>query len=83
MEVAFLSKVRLVFRRVHFGPPAARSAFQEMAVMEQTVEHGGDSGAVAKQFSPVFHGAVGGEQRAGALVAAHDDLQQLFCSCGS
>jgi hypothetical protein len=50
-----------------------------MAVVEQPVEHGGDRGAVAEQFSPVFHRAVGSKQRAGAFAAAHDDLQQLFC----
>jgi hypothetical protein len=49
-----------------------------MSVVEQAVEHGTDRGAVAEQFSPVFHGAVGSEQRAGTFVTAHDDLQQLF-----
>ena len=50
--------------------------------MQQAIEHRGDSGAVAQQFSPVFHGAVGGHQCAGASVAAHDGLQQFFCCCG-
>src|SRR2546430_1964457 len=40
----------------------------------------GDS--AAEQFSPVLDGAVRGDQGAGAFVAAHDDLQQLFCCCG-
>ena len=53
-----------------------------MAVVQRAVEHGGDGGAVAEQFSPVFHGAVGSEQRASAFVAAHDDFQELFCRCG-
>ena len=46
--------------------------------MEQAIEHGGDGGAVAEQFAPVFDGAVGSQQGAGALVAAHDDLQQIL-----
>jgi len=38
-----------------------------MPVVQQAVEHGRDGSTVAEQFSPVFHGAVGREQRAGAL----------------
>ena len=41
-------------------------------MVEQAVEHGGDGGAVAEQFSPVFHRAVGSQQGAGAFVATHD-----------
>jgi len=26
--------------------------------MQEAIEHGGDGGAVAEQFSPVFHGVV-------------------------
>jgi hypothetical protein len=40
--------VMLVLRRIRLRPPAARSAFDKMAVVEQTVEHGGDRGAVAE-----------------------------------
>jgi hypothetical protein len=29
-------------------------------MMKQTVEHGGDRGAIAEQFASVFHRAVGG-----------------------
>lgn len=46
--------VMLVFRRVRFGSPAPWTAFEEMAVVEQAVEHGSDRRAVAEQFSPVF-----------------------------
>jgi hypothetical protein len=38
--------VMLVLRRIRLRPPAARSAFDKMAVVKQTVEHGGDRGAV-------------------------------------
>ena len=34
-----------------FSPPAARSALEEMAVLQQAVEHGGDRGGVAQKFS--------------------------------
>ena len=49
-----------------------------MAVMQHAIEHRGDRGHIAQQFAPVFHGTVGGQHGAGALVAAHDDLQQFF-----
>jgi hypothetical protein len=29
-----------------------------MAVMEETIEHGGDGGAVAEQFAPVVYGSI-------------------------
>jgi len=42
-----------------FGAPTARAALENVTVMEQAIQHGGDSGAVAQQFSPVFYGSVG------------------------
>jgi hypothetical protein len=42
-----------MFRRIRFGSPTSRAAFEEMAVMEQAVEHSSNRGAVAEQFSPV------------------------------
>src|SRR5579864_9585278 len=49
--------------------PTARTTLQHMPVVEQTIEHGGDGSHIAQQFAPVLDGAVGSEQRAGALVA--------------
>jgi hypothetical protein len=46
----------LVFRRVDRGP-----APEDMAMMEEAVERGGDSRTVTEQFSPIFHGEVGGQ----------------------
>jgi hypothetical protein len=47
-------------------------------MMENAVEHGGDRSHIARQFALVFNWPVGSEQRAGALVAPHDDLQQIL-----
>ena len=46
--------------------------------MEEAVEHGCNRRHIAQQFSPVFDGAIGSQQRTGPLVAAHDDLQQVL-----
>src|SRR5207253_2194073 len=76
--------VRLVFgARCHgfrrqLGPPAPWPAFEEMAVVEETVEHGGHGRAVAEQFPPVLYGSVRSDQCARALVTAHDDLTGHF-----
>jgi hypothetical protein len=48
-----------------FGAPAARAALEHMTVMQQTVEHGGHSGAVAEQLAPVVDGTIGSQQRTG------------------
>jgi hypothetical protein len=38
----------LLIRQVCFGSPAPWSAFQDVTVMEQAVQHGGDCGAVTE-----------------------------------
>ena len=38
----------------------------------------GDGGGVAQQLPPVVDGSIRGEERGRALVAAHDDLQEIF-----
>src|SRR5258708_16821686 len=63
-----------------FVATTALAAFENVSVMQQAIQHGGDSGAVAQQFSPVVYGAVGGQQGAPSFVAAHDDLQQFPAS---
>jgi hypothetical protein len=59
----------LVLSRICLRPPATRSALEEMAVVEQAVQHGSDGGAVAEQFSPVLDRAVGSEQCASETIA--------------
>ena len=61
-----------------FGAPAARAALENVSVMQQAIQHGGDSGTVAEQFAPVVDGPVGSQQSARPFVAAHDDLQQFL-----
>ena len=51
-------------------------------MVEQAIEHRGDRGGVAEQPSPVVDGPVRGEQRARPLVAAHDQLEQIFGRAG-
>ena len=38
----------LLVEQVHFGSPATRTAFEDVTVMEQAVEHGSDRGAVTE-----------------------------------
>ena len=49
-----------------------------MAVMEETIEHGGNGSAVAEKFAPVVHRSVRSQQSTGALVAPHYDFQQVL-----
>ena len=65
-------------RTAGLGAPTAWAALENVSVMQQAVQHGGDSGAVAQQFPPVFYGSVGRQQCARTFVAAHDDLQQFL-----
>ena len=44
----------LLVKQVHFGCPTAGTAFKDMIVMEQAVEHGRERSAVAEQFPPIF-----------------------------
>ena len=39
---------RILWRQVCFSAPTARATFEHVAVMEQSIEHGGDRCAVAK-----------------------------------
>ena len=49
---------------VDLGPPAARSALEDVGVVQEAIEQRGDGGGVAEQLAPVVDGAVRGEQRA-------------------
>jgi hypothetical protein len=49
-----------------------------MAVMEETIEHSGNGGAVPEKFAPVIYWSVRNQQSTGALVAPHYDFQQVL-----
>jgi hypothetical protein len=65
-------------RTAGLGSPAARAAFENVSVVQKTIQHGGDGGTITEQLPPVFHGSVRGNQRAGSLVASHDNFQQVL-----
>jgi hypothetical protein len=39
---------------LEFGSPAARSALEDVRMMEQTIEHRGHGGGVAEELAPVL-----------------------------
>ena len=56
--------------------------FEDVGVVEKAVENGGGGGDVADEFTPFFEGAIGGHERGEELVAAHDDLEEVFAGFG-
>jgi hypothetical protein len=40
------------------GSPAAWAAFENVSVMQKSIQHGGDGCTIAEQLSPVFNGSV-------------------------
>ena len=46
--------------------------------MEQPIEERGDGRGVAEQLAPIIDGAVRRQQRGRALVATHDQLQEIL-----
>ena len=61
-----------------FGPPAARSAFEHVRMMEQPIEERGDGGGVAQQLPPIVDRSVGRQERRRPLVATDDDFKEIF-----
>jgi hypothetical protein len=60
--------------------PVPWAALEHVVVMQQAVELDGNRGDYAEQFPPILDGTVRSQGRAGALVAAPDDSQQIFGS---
>jgi hypothetical protein len=58
--------------------PASRTALQYVCVVEQPVEEGRHRRRVAEQLAPVLDGAVRRDEGGDALVAAHDELEEVF-----
>ena len=55
----------------------AGGAFEDVSVVQKTIQHGGDGGTITEQLSPVFNVSVRCNQRLPA-VALHDDFQQFL-----
>jgi hypothetical protein len=54
------------------------ATLEQVAVVEQPVQHGAHGGGIAQQLAPVLDRAVRSQQHTGPLVAAHDDLQEIL-----
>ena len=48
----------------------------DVGVVDEPVDHGGGDDFVAEHFAPAAEGLVGGDDEAGALVAAGDELEE-------
>jgi len=66
IHIAFVLLLLLLLSLAFFRLPVwcanCAAALENVSVMQQAIQHGGDGGAVAQQFSPVFHGSVGRQQ---------------------
>ena len=47
-----------LIRQVHFTAPTARAAFENVTVIEEAVEHGGDGGTVTEELARKFAGQI-------------------------
>ena len=56
--------------------------FDDVGVMEETVEDGRGSWDIADEFAPFFKGAVGGHEGRAQFLAAHDDIEEVFAGLG-
>jgi hypothetical protein len=66
------------FARRRFGAPASWTALEHVTVVKQSIKHRTHCRNITEEFSPVFNGTIRRQQRAGAFVASHDDLQQIL-----
>jgi hypothetical protein len=52
----------------------------DLGVVKEAVEDGRGTGHIAQELAPVFEWSITGHDGASGLVAAHDDLEQLFAA---
>ena len=52
----------------------------DFTVVKEAVEDGRGAGHVTEELAPVFEWSVAGHDGASGLVAAHDDLEQVFAA---
>ena len=51
---------------------------QDVGVVEQPIQEGGDGRGSAEKLAPVLDGAVRGDERRRPFIPAHDDLQEIL-----
>jgi hypothetical protein len=59
-----------------FEAPAGVAGLDDIAVVGQTVEHGGSHLGVAEDLGPIGEGEIGGDQQRGVLVELADQMEQ-------
>ena len=64
------------------GAVAFALDFDEVGMVEESVEDGGGGRNIADEFAPFFEGTVGGHEGGAEFVAAHDDLEEVFAGFG-
>jgi hypothetical protein len=65
-----------------FEAVASAFDFDEVGVVEESVEDGGGSRDVTDEFAPFLQGAVRGHEGRAQFVAAHDDFEEIFAGFG-
>ena len=81
VQVRALSELRALLGAqvgLDLGAPAARAAFEHVSMVQQPIEERRDGRGVPKQFSPIVNRSIRGQERGCALVAPHDELQEIF-----
>ena len=81
VEAALFESPKTHARRPLFEVDSAFQGQDGLALVQQSVEHGTDSGGVAQYLAPVLDRAIGRNQGTGAFVTPHDNLQQIL-GCG-
>src|SRR5260370_17284787 len=57
-------------RQVYFRAPTSRTAFENMTVMEEAIEHGGQRCAFTPKVAPVLHWALLAGRKTVSLIAS-------------
>src|SRR5580693_6073323 len=65
-----------------FEPVAVSFQGDDVGVVDEAVDHGGGDGVVAEDLAPAAEWLVGGDDEAGPLVAAGDELEEQVRGLG-
>jgi len=63
---------------IESSSPASRTTLEQVSVVKKTVEHGADRGGIPEQLTPVLNRPIRSHQRAGPLVASHNEFEQFL-----